>query len=215
TETTAEELDVIQQLKNLEVSTENKAAISDGLDALDEEINLIDTTENINALIPKLRQILSEDYFQISSVFDFEGTSFATLKITHPLIPLNQNPGPDPVAISQEIEREHQDFIGNSTFFSTEEVPGSENSPVLNDLMLDLLKSLNINVLDASKDEKEIKEAFNELYQDLILQPGGQDRIFAFTKLATQQGQFLGQVVLNQHYNTVNLYEEAGHLLVY
>src|SRR5690606_19541474 len=81
--------------------------------------------------------------------------------------------------------------------------------------MLDLLKSLNINVLDASKDEKEIKEAFNELYQDLILQPGGQDRIFAFTKLATQQGQFLGQVVLNQHYNTVNLYEEAGHLLVY
>src|SRR5690606_5769181 len=132
-----------------------------------------------------------------------------------PLIPLNQNPVPDPVAISQEIEREHQDFIGNSTFFSTEEVPGSENSPVLNDLMLDLLKSLNINVLDASKDEKEIKEAFNELYQDLILQPGGQDRIFAFTKLATQQGQFLGQVVLNQHYNTVNLYEEAGHLLVY
>src|SRR5690606_37744187 len=123
TETTAEELDVIQQLKNLEVSTENKAAISDGLDALDEEINLIDTTENINALIPKLRQILSEDYFQISSVFDFEGTSFATLKITHPLIPLNQNPVPDPVAISQEIEREHQDFIGNSTFFSTAEVP--------------------------------------------------------------------------------------------
>lgn len=184
------------------------------------EVHYNDFPENITATYQELIKSIPANYIVVSDPVQIDDATIQTLTLINPTKSLTTElPKTEPL-LSEIVDDGYniQEYMNKySTFFSTTPIEDTENIPVLDNMLTEILTELGVDILQQEGNKEKINELLIQGQGLQYLRPGMEDKVYAFIRFVAQNDptSHKTSIVLHKDYRTSHLYEEAGHLLVF